>query len=542
MHRTEKLLLVVGVLALSTLVFFFSFRKIYAPDYFWHAEYGRYVLDKGIPETDEFSFTAEGERVIDLSWLAQVLMFVSGETGTIVLRSVVFVVAFILSFFLLPLKTPLFRLVLLALLVLGVVAASSRYICRPAIFTDLLFVLFVFLLLRLRGWRLLFLVPLVVLWVNLHNGFLMAPTLVVSALLAVPFGRLIGAECETERRPLFLLLLLCATILATLINPYFIEGALYPFSFFGKTAGYAPVLEWQSPLRELTDFVSGRLLSYKLLLVLLIVSTIASHHSWRPFRLLLSALVVFLSLLAYRNVSLFALIAPPVIAANAEDAFERINIPETVRKFCGYAVVAVVLLASLTLSVLCATNGFWRSRRLYDISFGTGVSCVTFPMELPEFLAKETDIKRIFHNYELGGFLLARCGRKTFLDGRLVHFPQKVHDDYWMVMREPVRADTVLHDYAIDAVLLEHHRGRFDRLIRHFYRNRLWRLVYIDTVVVMFRREDAPSVADEKSILVEFVMRLKRGEYPCGSYPEYAEESLRRLLYLLGEEDLAGRL
>jgi len=543
--KNTRLILLVMVSVLGIFVFFFSFRKIYSEDYFWHTETGRVLIEKGIPKTDDFSFTSGNAPIVNLSSLAQILFYSVGDSGTQILRSLLVVAMFVLSVFLIPFKKESTRFVVCLLSLFGVIAASSRFLCRPALFTDLLFIVFVFVLLRLQGTKLLMiLVFLTALWINLHNGVLLAPVVVISAIFAVFLGRILKTEIEIEHRIFWLGLCLVCVFVAMFFNPYFADGAFYPFKFFTKPAGYILVLEWKSPLVELSDFFSPSLLSYKVLLALLVVSTVASYRKWRSFRIVLSGLVTLLSLMAYRNISLFALVAPPVIAANIEDALEGVNIPRLVESCFKYSAFCVIVVVSLIMSVFCATDGFWRSRHLYDISFGFGLSGVTFPLELPQFLKERPNIKRLFHNYELGGFLISRCERKSFLDGRLVHFPQEIHDDYWSVLSQPQRIDSVAEKWQLDGVILEHHRGRFDPLILHLYQSALWRLVYADSVVVLFerRREGVSSLAGNVEVLKGLVERFKKGDYTGSDYPEYDRETIIRLLYLLGESEIAASL
>ncbi|MCX7702864.1 MAG: hypothetical protein N2234_02015 [Planctomycetota bacterium] len=544
MRKIEIPTTLVAVLSLSLLLFLFSFRKIYEEDFFWHKETGRLILEKGFSKIDEFSFTAENAPLINLSSLAQVLFFLFGDTGTQFLRSILVVAMFLLPLLFFPFKEAFWRLVACTLSLLGAVAASSRYLCRPALFSDFLFVLFILLILRLRGRKLLILAPLTALWVNLHNGVLLSPVLLLCAMVALLVSRFLKTETETEPCLRHLLLSLVAVLAATFVNPHFSDGALYPFLFFTKPTAYANVLEWTSPINELADFFSSKLLSYKLLFIALIATTISSYHRWRSFRITITALIIFLSLLAHRNISLFAVIAPTFIAANIQDTLYNISIPQILLRLLKYGLLLIILTVSAVISILCVTNSFWRSRHLYDISFGTGISKVTFPLNLPPFLQENPNLKHLFHNYELGGFLISKCARKPFLDGRLVHFPETVHNDYRNAITQPPRIESLAQKWNLDGVLLEHHRGRFDLLITYLYKSAQWELLYADCCVLLFKKRSllhSPSTKN-REVLETLVNRFKKGEYPASDYPEYDRESLIRLLSLLGESHLIESL
>jgi hypothetical protein len=158
----------------------FRERGFYDPGSLWHVKVGEIILGEGMPQTDPFSYTFEGHKWVPQQWGAEVLMaWVHGVGG---FDAMLLVFATGVAF----LFTLIFRRCvqggmgpLLAALVVGgcLFVGAFHYFVRPHMFT-----------IALLGWtmmcvvdyergrasvlRLVGLVPLYVLWTNLHGGVL----------------------------------------------------------------------------------------------------------------------------------------------------------------------------------------------------------------------------------------------------------------------------------------------------------------------------------------------------------------------------------
>src|ERR1051326_4913680 len=62
----------------------FRDRGFYDPGALWHIKVGEIILDRGIPQTDPFRYTQEGERWMDQQWGPEVLMALALREGGLV--------------------------------------------------------------------------------------------------------------------------------------------------------------------------------------------------------------------------------------------------------------------------------------------------------------------------------------------------------------------------------------------------------------------------------------------------------------------------
>jgi hypothetical protein len=158
----------------------FRDRGFYDPGSLWHVKVGEIILDRGIPQTDPFSYTFEGQRWVPQQWGAEVLMALAHRAGGLDAMLLCFAVGVALLY------TLIFRRsvqggmgpILAGVMVGGVLFVGAfHYFVRPHMFT-IGFLAWTMMCVidyergRCTQWRLAGLIPLYVLWVNLHGGVL----------------------------------------------------------------------------------------------------------------------------------------------------------------------------------------------------------------------------------------------------------------------------------------------------------------------------------------------------------------------------------
>lgn len=158
----------------------FRERGFYDPGSLWHVKVGELILAQGFPHTDPFTYTFEGRTWIPQQWGAEVLMALAHRAGGLD--------AMLLGFATLVagLFTLIFRRAtqsgmgpLLAGLVVGgaLFVGAFHYFVRPHMFTIALLGWTMMCVIdfergRCSTWRLAGLIPLYVVWTNLHGGVL----------------------------------------------------------------------------------------------------------------------------------------------------------------------------------------------------------------------------------------------------------------------------------------------------------------------------------------------------------------------------------
>jgi hypothetical protein len=200
------------------------------PGTFWHTTTGDIILKEGFIRHDPYTFTFAGTWWVPHQWLGEVAMALAHRSGGFDAQLLGAVTVLGAAFALLAvrlLRTGLHPITVAALLVLGMAAAGSHFHLRPHVFTIAALALTAALLtdfdagkVPLR--RLAWLVPLFVVWANVHGGILGGFGTVVIAyagwLVFWRLGRPSPVESWRVAGLLGLLALGCG--LAALANPY----------------------------------------------------------------------------------------------------------------------------------------------------------------------------------------------------------------------------------------------------------------------------------------------------------------------------------
>jgi tetratricopeptide (TPR) repeat protein len=552
--RSNRIFLIAAVL-LFLFLFLFALRNIYDYDYWWHAATGRYIIqNRALMRTDVFSFTAFGAQVLDPYWLAQIILYLLGS-AVAVAKSAIICCAFAIALLAVP-RQARSSVPTLALLFVAIFASSERFLERPEIFSLLFTAIFFTLLSRHqeRGGKLLFLLPVVmILWVNTHPGWVVGIFLILCFIGGWVLERyfvLSPRQMESRRMlPLVLVLLLC--IGASFVNPFGLSLVLHPFSL-GLSHEFAAssALEWQSPLPDIIAApFSLKLLHYKILVAATLVSFVLNYRRFRFSSAFCAVVTFILSLTSYRHIALFSLLAFPISAGNFSELWQKILAarPRLVRTIavcgtfliitgCAYYVEQVV------------TNRYYAKRHLYQISFGTGVSDVSYLEGALKTLTPADRPLNLFHNYETGGFIshfatdgdsLSSPRFLVYLDGRFLHYPPEIFDWYMRLSREPSLWDSFAERFRIDRVVLLHSFPRLQALIAYLVKSPRWRLTYVDSVSCVFAPEtitgqdiDAPA---------EFMKRVRSANFrfDASAYPGYHAVCAGRMLLILQRWSLA---
>lgn len=436
------------------------------PDLFFHIKEGeKLVLTRRFPLVEEFSFTAAGKAMVATEWLAQAGMYLIerafGYMGLVIVHTLLFLAALAVLFYLLRgavASPPLYLLIsLTAFSFLNFVAV------RVHVFTILMvsiYLLWAKLWEEGRRWAPWAMAAGLLLWVNLHGGFMLG-------------WAILGLVCLLRFKETLRLSELSAWAAGTLlcfIHPNGATAFVYPIWFMAfPPAGRAMILEWK-PL----DFGQPSAWPYLLILAGLCWAGLAPlgrrKFPWAWLTLLLLAL----SLKNRKLLPLFSLAA----AASLGLRLGATPLKPWPRRFCLAATLCLLLVIGLL------EKSFARGRPWRDWES-------SYPKNAVSFLAARYPGRRLFHPYHWGGYLIYKLapGTKIFIDGRL--------DPYWALLAGPYndvmegRAGwkKVLDDYGVEAALLP----ASARPSHGLNEDPLWKAVYADAKAVLFIRRGAFS-------------------------------------------------
>lgn len=233
-------------------------------DIWIHLTTGDLILrNHSIPRTDPYSFTASDHPYLAHEWLSAVFFSLVDRAGGIpaltLSKFLVVLVSNVFLFLTCRLRRDRLAIVLPAFVLLGYVGAQ-RYLERPHIFTFLFCSLYLYLLFRFRdGDRrrasLVAIVPLHVLWVNLHSSFFLGLGL-LAVFGAASFGEWVRKDLLEKRGENDLtgkeVALLCGLpfvcLAASLLNPHGVRLLEFPFQLTGMEIYMAKIFEWRPPL------------------------------------------------------------------------------------------------------------------------------------------------------------------------------------------------------------------------------------------------------------------------------------------------------
>lgn len=220
------------ILCFFAAVVFVHLTPITDPDLFWHLATGRWIWEHGqLPDSDPFNYTTSVSayqehsmaRVISRQyWLAEVLQYgawsAAGYPGIVILRSIISLLTLLVVYLGVRKKGLSVIATLLLLVPLGHVLVSFEGY-RPNQMTYFLLAAFLYLIEELkagRGRLASFLPLLMVVWANLHGGFIFGAAIALTVLVSEFLKTALIREHSVNRR---LVVVLALTILAGLLNP-----------------------------------------------------------------------------------------------------------------------------------------------------------------------------------------------------------------------------------------------------------------------------------------------------------------------------------
>jgi hypothetical protein len=427
----------------------------------WHLATGRWILATGdVPRADVFSFTAEGRPWIDYYWLFEAVF--AGVVRAAGLP--VYAAACAVVFALVPLM--LYRRTLragaspiAALLTTSVayVVLSAHATARPLVVGYPFVLLVLDRIDAVRGGapplRTLWCVPLLVaLWCNLHGSFAAAVALVGVTASAAALRWAVVRTRDAWREAAAFAALAVAVVAATLVNPYGIALPLDVVHHLGM-ASTKQFVEFLSP-----SFATGgaAVRAFEALALGLIAVTALGATRLGVVDVALALTTLHWALVAQRNMTLFALVAAPLVARGLTALLER-GAPGFAARWHAIgaaqlrlrsAFVHVPVAAAVYLALAGqGTLGFAESLEGHQLTPGAAAHVAA---NLPRFA-------RPFNTETLGGALIERFWPdvRVFVDDRtFVYGDDFVLRDYFPVLYGHDDWAAVLDRWQLDAAIV----------------------------------------------------------------------------------------
>lgn len=448
-------------------------------DTLWHIQTGRWILlHQSIPNTDPFSHTFLGQPWTSHEWLSSLLLAMAYEAwswaGVITLP----VLAFGLTIGLMS-RDVLKRLdPIRALFVMTLVLASlaTHLLARPHVLAMPLLAIWVIQCVsaveqnRVPAW---WLVPLMILWANLHGSFIVGILLIgVFAVEALSLSDRHARPKVLRQWAAFLVLVLAAA----LATPHHIHGLYFPFQLMGMTFATSMINEWRSP-----NFQNFELQELWILLFLFLGWSLRIKAPWP--RLVLLAYVLHASLMHTRHLTLVAIIAPIILAGPLQqslakiDANDRSHLDRLFNRLNGKAHPLAVLASAVAI--------IWLTLALALSSVKPPLS--SLPENALKFLQTNPQQGKVLNAYGYGGALIF-SSIPVAIDGRAdLYGDAFLRQHVEAIKGMPGKLPAVLDQYDITWTFLETSSAAVQLLDLMPG----WARIYADDQVVMHRRQPA---------------------------------------------------
>ena len=478
-----------------TAIFAMAIRFPLDTDGWWHLRSGRWIVENGaIPRVDPFSHTRLGAPWIDHSWLAQLLIYAvyaAGGFGALTVL-VAFLVTIAFAFVWLQCREGE-RWLRAFVFFVAAVASGIIWSARPQMISFVLAAVVAFLLYSFKHGRrrIIWGLPLVMLlWANVHGGFAIGFILIVAYLFGEVGNLLLGAgsaeDVEAQQlgwgglRQLIIVAIL--SFLALALNPNGAQMWLYPLRTVGIGILQDFIAEWQPP-----DFHQLYLHPFIWLLLAALTAFGLAGRRADFTDLTLVAVFTYLSLLAVRNVPLFALVLAPIIVHYGTTAIWRLERWKGVawpisrerpasgsRLALNWLLLCLILLASGLYAMQGVQAAGPESANPEDL-----------PAAAVDYLQEQQPPGPIFNNYNWGGYLIWRVPEyPVYVDGRTDLFDDALLRRYLSIYLAERGWREQLDQDAINLVLAE----PASPLARELVQDAGWETLYHDAIAIVLAR------------------------------------------------------
>jgi len=334
------------------------------------------------------------------------------------------------------------------------------------------------------GWRplarypLWLLPPLMVLWVNLHGGFVLG-----LGLLALYIA---GEVWERWRAgaplPRHLLAVGAATLIAALLNPQGPWRLLYPFGYYLATQGnpsFDIVTEFQSP-----SFHQPLSLLFACGILLLMLVGLRRSRP-QVVEGLWAVAFTAQALVAVRQMSVAALVLAPLMVAELCERFGWMRtLPQVRLPRRLVAVNWLLLLLLIGAGAVYATG----PRVAPMLQLGREPNPGAMPVAGADYIEQHQLPDPVFNEQAWGGYLISRWypQRKVFIDGRIDMYGTDVVSEYFQVTTARPQWSAILDRYGVRTVLAE----KDSALSVLLAASGMWERVFTGKVEDVFIRHD----------------------------------------------------
>ena len=392
----------------------------------------------------------------------------------------------------------------------------------PQTMMMLFIALFIYLLSTVKNPGVLFgaLIPLQILWANMHGSFLIGPFLgILAALQAGQSTKGANRRKQQGLQPQTLYILAAALLVATAINPYFtkLHAQVFANIQMPYPAYWGSLFKeyFQTPIRDPLIFLvlvlgAGGLITLK-----------------KRLPVMLTTLAIIGAFLVIRSVyaaQLFAVLAFPFMVLSFTAVGEYLSgsfktlLGKQDKLLAPAIQIVFVLLIVLSLIPIvsnCAYTEFGSAS-----SFGFGIQEDLYPSGAEVLLGDPAfpEPEKTINLAADGGYLAFNYGRKVFIDYRTGRYDRELLEDLNAMMLGNAKAYNAIYDtYRPEAIIINTLAPASAQGLVTLLSRQIWKLAYFDgtTAILLLNKEELAPLLNNTEVQAAGLAKLEaaRAEY-----------------------------
>ncbi|HEY3926800.1 MAG TPA: hypothetical protein VGL89_00360 [Candidatus Koribacter sp.] len=455
---------------------------IASADTWWHLATGRWIVaHHAVPYTDPFSYAAAGKKWVAHEYLTDVLMYVSYQAGGMIALASENALLLMLAFTVIAYVAEAPRWVAFLSAVFAAFAARPAFALRPQSISLLFGAVFLWILygsIRRHDLRWLIALPcLMLLWVQLHAGYLLGIVFVGLVLVAEILDRWTRRGESTPREWLAIAGAGVACVAVVPLNPNGFTMLTFPF-FVMRMKINATIQEWRP-----ANLHDPHLRPFVALAVVTLGAMLFSRQRYRPGRFLIYGILLAAALKSARNIPVFCLVAALLLA-------EHLWVP---RK--GWARLSPASGAAIAAVVLVLAGYFCAEAASSGLAFQALAEKNIYPEKAVAFVHDQSLPRNVLNDYTFGGYMIWRLypEYQVYVDGRADLYGDSFLAEYVAIYNGERDPRPFLERNRINTVVLSPTAG-LTTLLRMLTLEGSWKLAYEDGRAVIFIRSHSVPV------------------------------------------------
>lgn len=513
--KTIKILTLLSFFILFS-AFFYNYlsTKLWDFDFWWHIATGRYIVENShLPESDLFSYTSELEEnknlfpareavILKQYWLAQIVFYLVykafGDMGMILLRSCILMLVILSVYW--GLKKAGVKFYIIFPFVFFVYFTTLTYSGeRPVLFT-IFFSVLVFLLLddykTKRAKTIFLLIPLMLLWANMHGGFVLGNVIIAVFILGETVDIILKRATYTKQELLRFYIATVLSIAVSAINPTGFDPfmiALSPQYNIFETG----IQEYQSVFSLYRDKIRSIDIGYIVLVVISPIILILRARKMSLSHILLLSGLLFASISALRFMIYYVLIGAIVFGRETNHLIVNLfegSINKRMQKVLPGIFAGIILLSSIVYFVGVLKFEGFRFEKATKFSVPEGAV---------DFIEKYQISGNMFNDFGFGGYLTWRLypWKKNFIDTRSLNHTLVVEYGWIIEAVESIKGNKLpdgklplwkrlIDHYNVNFILIDtlSVQGKVPPLLLRILESDTWVPVYADLISAIFVR------------------------------------------------------